>query len=278
MSETLTARRERLSGKVRVLKRSEMPLLRDHLLRLDAASRRNRFNGVVNEQFLIKYAAGCDDEGVIVIGYIENGEVRAAAELHEPQRSSDKTPEIAFSVEPHLRRQGVGSVLFKALIAEARRNGYTRLRVTTGVQNDAMRSLARKFGVKLNFHHGELAGSIDLAGARLARMEVPALKVSRDLTRAMIGFNQAFWNPLLRMWGVVPYPGEPVRSSSTGDEGHRDPRLPDHDRKAEQHQDDERNRRAAEQTKVLLEGAHRHDQVEPGRRRQIADFQIQDHD
>jgi GNAT superfamily N-acetyltransferase len=191
-------------GAVRVLKASELPLLRDHLLRLDPASRRDRFNGVVDDDFLIKYAAGCSDQGVIVIGYIEDGEVHAAAELHEPQRTPDSTPEIAFSVEQHLRRQGVGSVLFKALLAEAKRNGYTRLRVTTGAQNDAMRALARKFDTKLTFRHGELSGSIDLADARLSKMEVPALKISRELAQAMMGFNQAFWNPLLRMYGVIP--------------------------------------------------------------------------
>ena len=204
MSEVQVARRQRPMGAVRVLKVSELPLLRDHLLRLDPASRRDRFNGVVDDDFLIKYAAGCGGDGVIVIGYIEDGEVHAAAELHEPQRSADSTPEIAFSVERHLRRQGVGSVLFKALLAEAKRNGYTRLRVTTGAQNDAMRALARKFGTKLSFDHGELSGSIDLVDVRLSKMEVPALKISRELAQAMMGFNQAFWNPLLRMYGVIP--------------------------------------------------------------------------
>jgi GNAT superfamily N-acetyltransferase len=204
MSELQVATRARPSGAVRVLKPGELPLLRDHLLRLDPASRRDRFNGVVDDEFIKKYAAGCSGEGVIVIGYIENGKIHGAAELHEPQRTADSTPEIAFSVEQHLRRQGVGSVLFKALLAEAKRNGFQRLRVTTGAQNDAMRALARKFGTRLNFRHGELAGSIDLTDVKLSKMDVPQLNVSRDLARAMIGFNQAFWNPLLQMYGVIP--------------------------------------------------------------------------
>lgn len=206
MSEVLDAPRTRPIGAVRVLRAKELPLLRDHLLRLDPASRRDRFNGVVDDDFLKKYAGGCFDEGVIVIGYIENGEVHGAAELHAPARSADCTPELAFSVEKHLRRRGVGSVLFKALLAEAKRNGYRRLRVTTGAQNDAMRALARKFGTKLNFRDGELSGSIDLADVKLSKMDVPPLKVSRELAQAMIGFNQAFWNPLLRMYGVIPPP------------------------------------------------------------------------
>lgn len=204
MSEVQVAPRARPKGAVRVLKPGELPLLRDHLLRLDPASRRDRFNGVVDDDFLRKYAAGCFDDGVVVIGYIDGGEVHGAAELHAPKRTADATPEIAFSVERHLRRQGVGSVLFKALLAEAKRHGYPQLRVTTGAQNDAMRALARKFGTSLSFSHGELSGSIDLSDAKLSKMEVPQLKVSRDLARAMIGFNQAFWNPLLQMYGVIP--------------------------------------------------------------------------
>jgi GNAT superfamily N-acetyltransferase len=277
MTEVLTRPRTLPKGKVRVLKPSELPLLRDHLLRLDPRSRRDRFNGAVDEDFIVRYAIGCLDDGVIVIGYFENGEVHAAAELHAPKRSADRTPEIAFSVEHHLRRRGVGSVLFKALLAEAKRAGYRRLRVTTGAYNEAMRALARKFGARLDFDHGEVSGVIDLAGTHLSKMDVPALKISRDLARAMIGFNQSFWNPLLQMWGVLPRSGV-ARSELAVHEIHGDPGLPDDQREAEQHQGDERKRRPAQQAEVLLERAHRHDQVQSDRRRQVADLQVQDHD
>lgn len=276
MTEVLTRPRTLPKGKVRVLKPSELSLLRDHLLRLDPSSRRDRFNGAVDEDFIVRYAIGCLDDGVIVIGYFENGEVHAAAELHAPKRSADCTPEIAFSVEQHLRRRGVGSVLFKALLAEAKRAGYGRLRVTTGANNEAMRALARKFGARLDFDHGDVSGVIELAGTQLSKMDIPALKISRDLARAMIGFNQEFWNPVLQMWGVLPR--QEARSELAVNEVHRDPRLPDDERKAEQHQDDERNRRLAQQAEVLLERAHCHDQVQPHRRGQVADLQVQDHD
>jgi len=61
-----------------------------------------------------------------------------------------------------VRRQGVGSVLFRKLIAEARSNGYHFLRITTGATEQAMRALASKFGAHLTFRHGESTGSIDL--------------------------------------------------------------------------------------------------------------------
>ena len=122
-------------GYVRTLsQQEELPLLRDHLLRLDTQSRRDRFHGFMDDDFIERYAAKCADDGTIIIAYMENGIVRGAAELHPPGQSDDGVPEIAFSVETCVRRQGVGSILFKRLLSEARWKGYRRLRVTTGRQ------------------------------------------------------------------------------------------------------------------------------------------------
>src|SRR6202790_411391 len=150
-------------GTVRTLsQQEELPLLRDHLLRLDQASRRDRFHGFMDDRFIERYAAKCASDGTVIIAYLEDGVVRGAAELHPPDKSPDSQPEIAFSVEASVRRQGVGSILFKKLIAEAQRKGYQALRITTGAQNEAMRALAHKFGAHLTFRHGESTGSIDL--------------------------------------------------------------------------------------------------------------------
>ena len=140
----------------------ELPLLRDHLLRLDPASRHDRFHGFMDDSFIERYAAKCADDGTVIIAYIEDGVVRGAAELHPPDQSPDAQPEIAFSVEAWVRRHGVGSILFRKLIAEARAKGYRSLRITTGAQNQAMRALAHKFGAHLTFRHGKSTGSIEL--------------------------------------------------------------------------------------------------------------------
>jgi GNAT superfamily N-acetyltransferase len=139
-----------------------MPLLRAHLLRLDAESRRDRFNGAIDERFIESYAERCVADGTVVIAYVEDEQVLAAAELHQPDTSSDGLPEIAFSVEDHVRRKGLGSILFRRLIMEAEGRGYERLRITTGYSNEAMRALAQKFGARLTFRQGETTGTIDL--------------------------------------------------------------------------------------------------------------------
>src|ERR1700726_2592140 len=168
----------------------ELPLLRDHLLRLDRDSRHDRFHGFMDDSFIERYAEKCADDGTVVIAYIEGGVVRGAAELHPPDQSPDSLPEIAFSVEACVRRQGVGSILFRKLIAEARSKGYHSLRITTGVQNQAMRALANNFGAHLTFRHGESTGTIDLRPQIQPRSAKLSIVTPLDAARAMMHFNR----------------------------------------------------------------------------------------
>jgi GNAT superfamily N-acetyltransferase len=189
-------------GSVRTLARhEELPLLRDHLLRLDPEARHDRFHGFMDDSFIERYAAKCASDGTIVIAYLENGVARGAAELHPPDQSPDAQPEIAFSVEAGLRRKGVGTALFRNLIAEARAKSYRSLRITTGAQNEAMRALANKFGAHLTFRHGESTGSIDLTELTPAEVRRSARATPPDAMRAAVNFNRAYWQFVLGLYG-----------------------------------------------------------------------------
>jgi hypothetical protein len=189
-------------GYVRILsQQEELPLLRDHLLRLDGASRHDRFNGFMDDGFIERYAEKCADDGTVIIAYMESGIVRGAAELHPPEQSDDGVPEIAFSVEASVRRQGVGSILFKRLLSEARWKGYRRLRVTTGASNEAMRALAGKFGAHLVFLHGESTGTIEVNQAPQAELAKLAIDAPLDAARAAMNFNRAWWKLFAKMYG-----------------------------------------------------------------------------
>ena len=72
-----------------LFQQEELPLVRDHLLRLDPASRRDRFNGFLDDGFIESYVAKCAEDGTVIIAYIENGVVRGAAELHPPDQSRE---------------------------------------------------------------------------------------------------------------------------------------------------------------------------------------------
>jgi GNAT superfamily N-acetyltransferase len=189
-------------GVVRTLRQQEeLPRLRDHLLRLDRESRHDRFHGFMDDGFIERYAKKCADDGTVIIAYIEDGVVRGAAELHPPDQSPDSMPEIAFSVEACVRRQGVGSILFKKVIEEARRKGYQSLRITTGAQNQAMRALAKKFGAHLTFRHGESTGNIDLKQQAQPEPTKVMTVTPLEAARAMMSFNRAYWKLLMRMYG-----------------------------------------------------------------------------
>jgi GNAT superfamily N-acetyltransferase len=190
-------------GYVRTLSQhEELPLLRDHLLRLDPDSRHDRFNGFLDDGFIERYAAKCAADGTIIVAYMENGIVRGAAELHPPEQSEDELPEIAFSVEACLRRRGVGSLLFERVILEARWRGYRRLRVTTGAQNHPMRALAAKFGANLTFQHGESTGTIDLTQQPQDEFARFAIDAPLAAARAFFQLNRACWKMVGRMYGA----------------------------------------------------------------------------
>ena len=192
-------RTKSVPGYVRTLiQQEELPLLRDHLIRLDPVSRHDRFHGFLDDSFIERYAARCADDGTVIVAYIVDGVVRGAAELHPPQ--GDSLPEVAFSVEASERREGVGTVLFRRLIAEARSKGYKRLRITTGAENHAMRALAKKFGAHLQFRHGESTGTIDLTktpAAELADLAATPFTAGR----AMLSFNSTWLKLLSSMYG-----------------------------------------------------------------------------
>jgi GNAT superfamily N-acetyltransferase len=190
-------------GTVRTLSRQEeLPLLRDHLLRLDRGSRHDRFHGFMDDSFIQRYAEKCANDDTVVIAYFEDGIVRGAAELHPPEQSQDGQPEIAFSVEASVRRKGVGSILFRKLIAEALARGYRSLRITTGAQNEAMRALATKFGANLTFSHGESTGSIDLSKYAKPAPALLAPVLPLDAARALADFNRAYWRMMMQIYGI----------------------------------------------------------------------------
>ena len=102
-----TAPKSTIKGTVRILsQQEELPLLRDHLLRLDRTSRHDRFHGFMDDSFIERYAEKCANDGTVIIAYFEDGVVRGAAELHPPEQSPDALPEIAFSVESFGTAQG----------------------------------------------------------------------------------------------------------------------------------------------------------------------------
>src|SRR6266699_3579273 len=68
-------------GLIRKLWIGESERYRDHLLRLDAESRRNRFAGSVSDEFVRDYADLSFGIDAVIHGFFVDGTLRGAAEL-----------------------------------------------------------------------------------------------------------------------------------------------------------------------------------------------------
>jgi GNAT superfamily N-acetyltransferase len=147
-------------GSIRKLWPTETPKFRDHLLRLDKASRRMRFAHGVSDYFIEDYAARMADMGGIVYAYFEGEEVRGAAELKKLGETWGREAEAAFSVEQPQQEHGIGTELMGRVIRAARNRGVQHLCVSCLAENDKMRAIARRYEAELRFEYGEVIGEI----------------------------------------------------------------------------------------------------------------------
>ena len=155
------------NGQIRTLTRADIPQLRDHLFRLDAISRRNRFLGNISDRSISTYPERCCENGAEAIGYFQDGVLRGVAEMH-PDAAEDSTAEVAFSVEPEFRRTGIGSELFGRLIGLARERRIDHLRLNCHPQNREMQALARKFQADIAIDRTGNVGRVKTRTARRA--------------------------------------------------------------------------------------------------------------
>jgi len=180
MDETPAVR----TGTIRRIFTTEVSLFRDHLLRLDAAGRRDRFMGGVADEFLVRYATECFASKSLVLGFFEEDKLRATGELHAPD--DDLTSDIAFSVEPEFRNRGIGTAMLRRLILSARNRKIQHLRMNCHGQNQAMRALARKFKADLRIDHAETVGDIIPRAATPFSVLMEALDDAREFGQAAI--------------------------------------------------------------------------------------------
>jgi hypothetical protein len=128
-------------GLIRKLWISEAEAYRDHLLRLDPDSRRNRFAGAVSDQFVSDYANLSFGIDAVIHGFFVDGILRGAAELRPIGAPVTREAEAAFSIEKPWQSHGVGSM---ACLAD----------------NKRMQQLARKYDADLSFDFSTVVGEV----------------------------------------------------------------------------------------------------------------------
>lgn len=134
----------------------ELDEFRDHLLRLDTASRTMRFGRLVSDEQINDYAAHALEGSCRIWGFFgPRGNMRGSAELRKiPDQPG--CAEAAFTVEPDYQGYGVGTELMKRVVRSARNRHYEHLYLYCLNDNRPMRNVARKFNGQLEVKYGDV--------------------------------------------------------------------------------------------------------------------------
>jgi GNAT superfamily N-acetyltransferase len=134
---------------------------RDHLLRLDKESRRNRFGGAVSDAFIENYIALSLGLDAVIHGFFVDRVLRGVAELRPLGKGFADEAEAAFSIEKDWQSHGVGTALLERTLLAARNRGIKLLHMACLANNSRMVDLARKFDADLTFDFGSVVGEVE---------------------------------------------------------------------------------------------------------------------
>ena len=166
---------------------------RDHLLRLDAESRRNRFGGAVSDEFIVNYIELSLDLDAVLHGFFVDGTLRGVAELRPLGKTFADEAEAAFSIEKPWQSHGVGTALLERTLLAARNRGIKLLHMACLANNSRMVDLAKKFDAELKFDFGSVVGEVE------APHPTP-MSVWREVIADSHGFATAMFDVQARMF------------------------------------------------------------------------------
>jgi GNAT superfamily N-acetyltransferase len=179
-------------GMIRKLWIGEAEIYRDHLLRLDAESRRNRFAGSVSNEFVHDYADLSFGIDAVIHGFFVDGTLRGAAELRPIGLPMTREAEAAFSIEKPWQSHGVGSMMLERTLLAARNRGLKFLHMACLADNKRMQQLARKYEAELSFDFSSVVGEV-------ATPRPTPLSLMREILADGHGFATAMFDVQTRM-------------------------------------------------------------------------------
>ena len=158
-------------AQTRKLLPTEGALLADHLIRLSADDRRLRFGGMfLRDDSVRRYVDSIDWTHSWHVGRFADGALRAVVQLSVPRETGllgapwlrPGAAEFAVSVEKPWRRRGLATHLMGQAVVVARNRHVRDLYMLCLPENEPMRRLARKVGIRLVFQDGEITGHVEL--------------------------------------------------------------------------------------------------------------------
>ena len=144
------------------LNRQDRDALLSHFLTLDKEDRRLRFGNSINDDVVREYVERLDfvRDGLFAV---RNGEGRVVAVAHVA--IGEKSAELGLSVCAGFRARGYGGALFARGVDFLRNRGIGAVFVHCLAENEAMRHLASRHGMKLTSQGSESEGYVTLPDA-----------------------------------------------------------------------------------------------------------------
>lgn len=146
-------------GSIRKLWMADSAAFRDHLLRLDAASRRDRFGMEADDDFVCRYAENSFWLDTVIHGIFVGGALVGVAELRMIGTSRSEA-EAAFSVESEWRGRGFGTRLMEQVMLTARNRRIRKLYMNCLAGNPQALRLAEHSGAELVNEGDDVIGLI----------------------------------------------------------------------------------------------------------------------
>lgn len=147
------------SGSIRKLWVADTAAFRDHLMRLDPQTRRNRFGMAAGDDFVRRYAETSFALDTLIHGIFIGGDLVGVGELRSLGRSRSDA-EAAFSVETDWQSRGFGSKLMERVLLAARNRRIEKLYMNCLASNGQMQRLARRHGADLEYEGGDVVGIV----------------------------------------------------------------------------------------------------------------------
>jgi GNAT superfamily N-acetyltransferase len=143
--------------------------IESHLRSLPMEDRRLRFGHAISDASLAAYVRRIKYHRDAAFGaFDDSGSIRAFG--HLAFEAGGEAAELGISVDPAVRKQGVGLALLERAAAHARNRGHTRLVMAYLPENAALASLARRAGMQIVFDPVEPRAYLSLEPASPASM------------------------------------------------------------------------------------------------------------
>ncbi len=164
----------------------EAAQFRDHLMRLDANSRRLRFGGAVSQQFVENYAQTAWKLDAVILGCFAGGTLRGSAEMRLLTENWASEAEVAFAVEQPWQERGIGGELLRRTIGHAQNRAVRTLYMICLNENIRMQHLARHHEAKLQLEPGSMAATLDPAWPTPGSVMEEFMEESRGFVTAVL--------------------------------------------------------------------------------------------